>query len=97
MLAFEQELSLLKQKSSNLKVDIGTPEEKTALKVDCHEMDKFCKDLVEITASQNQEIHELQAKTLTDFELAEEAKSRNVRNNDPRYQRYSKNYNLVEN
>ena len=84
MLAFEKELALMKQKSANLKIDIGTQEEKTALKVDCHEMAKFCKDLVEITASQNQEIHELQSKTLVDFELAEEAKSRNVRNNDPR-------------
>ena len=85
MRAFEQELATFKQKSALLKIDIGTAEEKTALKVDCHEMEKFSKDLVEITASQNQEIHDLQSKTLESFEWAEEAKSRDIRNKDPRY------------
>ena len=60
ILAFEKELTLTKQKSMNLIVDIGTEEEKIALKIDCNEMEKFCKDLVDITSSQNQEIHELQ-------------------------------------
>ena len=39
---------------------------------------------------ENQEIHELQGKTLDTFEWAEEAKSRDVRNKDPRYQRLLK-------
>ena len=62
ILAFEKELALTKQKSANLIVDIGTEEEKIALKIDCNEMEKFCKDLVDITSSQNQEIHELQVR-----------------------------------
>ena len=90
ILAFEKEMFIMKQKALNLKVDIGTEEEKTALKVDCNEMEKFCKDLVEITSSQNQEIHDLQGKTVETFEWAEEAKSRDVRNKDPRYQRLLK-------
>ena len=84
MLAFEQDLLRMKQRAAKVKIDIGTTEEKTALKVDCHEMEKFCKDLVDITTSQNQEIHDLQTKTMETFEWAEEAKSRDVRNKDPR-------------
>ena len=90
ILSFEQDLLAMKQRASKVKIEIGTTEEKTALKVDCHEMEKFCKDLVDITKSQNQEIHELQGKTLETFEWAEEAKSRDVRNKDPRYQRLLK-------
>ncbi len=90
ILSFEKELGLMRQKAASLRVNIGTEEEKTALKVDCHEMEKFCKDLVEITASQNQEVHDLQQATIESFEWAEEAKSRDVRNKDPFYQRLLK-------
>ena len=55
------------------------------LKVNTHEMEDFSKALDETLSSQTQEIRALQKATYENSTWAEEAKSRLVRNNDPRY------------
>ena len=55
-----------------------------SLRQSSDEMERFCKDLNEITSSQNREIHQLQNSTLECFEWAEEAKHREQRNKDPK-------------
>ena len=54
------------------------------LKVSTHEMEDFSKALEETLTSQTQEIRALQKATYENSTWAEEAKSRLVRNNDPR-------------
>jgi hypothetical protein len=61
---------------------VGTDEEKISLRQSCKEMEMFCGDLGEITASQNCEIYHLQTATLESFEWLEEAKCRELRNKD---------------
>ena len=75
-------------------MDIGTNEEKASIKVNSETMERFSSDLGEITASQQREIGQLQNETLESFHWTEEAKSREVRNKDPRYQRLLKNRSL---
>ena len=53
-------------------------------------MERFCKDLIVITEAQNNEIHGLKTSTLESFEWAEEARSRDLRQRDPRYQQLLK-------
>ena len=75
-------------------MDIGTNEEKASIKVNSETMERFSSDLGEITASQQREIAQLQNETLESFHWTEEAKSREARNKDPRYQRLLKNRSL---
>ena len=57
----------------------------SSFKVNTHEMEDFSKALDETLSSQTQEIRALQKATFENSTWAEEAKSRLVRNNDPRY------------
>ncbi len=52
MSAFAAELARFKEKASQLKVHVGTQEEKAALKGASEDMGRFCSDLREITLSQ---------------------------------------------
>ena len=48
-------------------------------------MERFCKDVIEITSSQAKEISGLQKTNLELFSWVEEAKTRDVRSKNPRF------------
>ena len=73
---------------------LGTQEEKLAIRKSTEDMERFTSDLGEITSSQNREIHQLQSSTLECYEWCEEARSRDTRNKDKKYQRLLKNRSL---
>ena len=92
--SFQRELDQFKARAAALSVDVGSGEEKARLKGGAEAMERFGADLGEITASQQREVAQLQNDTLEIFHWTEEAKSREVRTRDPRYQRLLKNRSL---
>ncbi len=94
LLCFEKELETMRNKVSNVKVNIGSSEDKSKLKSAADEMSRFCSDLSEVTNSQDVEIKHLQTSILETFEWTEEARAREVRNKDPKYRRLLKNRSL---
>jgi hypothetical protein len=85
MRSFQKDLVNFKARAASLELNIGSSQEKAELKVNAETMYRFGSDLGEITASQNREVGQLQNDTLEGFQWAEEAKSREIRNKDPRY------------
>ena len=79
------QLREFRENAAQLRVAIGTEEELQDLKVNTKEMEDFSKAVDETTVSQTKEIRQLQKSTYENFTWVEEAKSRRVRNNDPRY------------
>ena len=63
---------------------VGSQAEKGELKQSIDGMERFCKDVVEITSSQAKEINGLQKTNLELFAWVEEAKSRDIRSKNPR-------------
>ena len=63
---------------------LGSQSEKGQLKQEVEGMERFCKDVVEITTSQAKEINALQKTNLELFAWVEEAKSIDVRVKNPR-------------
>ena len=92
--SFQRELDQFKARAAALSVDVGSGEEKARLKGSAEAMERFGADLGEITASQQREVAQLQNDTLEIFHWTEEARSREVRTRDPRYQRLLKNRSL---
>ncbi|CAB4062355.1 NUP214 [Lepeophtheirus salmonis] len=79
------EIDEFKNKTLDFKIEIGSNEDKLNLKKNTEELDKFCVNVCEITNAQTKEISCLQNLNLEGFEWIEEARSRDVRNNDPKY------------
>ncbi|XP_040563987.1 uncharacterized protein Nup214 [Lepeophtheirus salmonis] len=82
---FQKEIDEFKNKTLDFKIEIGSNEDKLNLKKNTEELDKFCVNVCEITNAQTKEISCLQNLNLEGFEWIEEARSRDVRNNDPKY------------
>eukprot|EP00095_Tigriopus_kingsejongensis_P002488 maker-scaffold64_size435223-snap-gene-2.25 protein:Tk02488 transcript:maker-scaffold64_size435223-snap-gene-2.25-mRNA-1 annotation:"nuclear pore complex protein nup214 isoform x3" len=96
--AFQKELADFKRLSATNPVDeksiAGSQDEKLQIRSQTESMENFCSDLKEITKSQSKEIHQLQAATLECYEWCEEARTRDIRNKDPKYQRLLRNRSL---
>ena len=63
---------------------LGSQAEKTELKQSIDSTERFCRDVVDITSSQSKEIADLQRSTLELLTWVDDAKSRDVRNRNPK-------------
>ena len=85
VLSFEKELMAFRNRAKELRINVGTQEEKVQLKKGLTDMEGFRKLLIETTSSQCREISQLKMASLENCQWLEEAKSRQTRNRDPRY------------
>ena len=85
ILSFESELRAFKSRVANLNINVGSNDEKVELKKGLADMECFRKLLIETTTSQCREISQLKKGSLENCQWLEEAKSRQIRNKDPRY------------
>ncbi|GLH03101.1 Uncharacterized protein GBIM_09017 [Gryllus bimaculatus] len=80
---FESEMAELKANLAKLSVEVGTPDEKTQLRMKVDAMNNFCQELQEATNALCSEVRALKAEMVESLAWAEDARSRAVQQNDP--------------
>ncbi|XP_033646601.1 nuclear pore complex protein Nup214-like isoform X2 [Asterias rubens] len=82
---FMKEMLELENHTKNANFRVGERSELTEMKKAIDDLLKFKSKVLDITKSDNEEIHEIKAKFLSTFAQLEDARIRKQRNNDPRY------------
>ncbi|XP_022085278.1 nuclear pore complex protein Nup214-like [Acanthaster planci] len=82
---FKKELEELQNHTKRAHFEVGERSEQETIKKNADELVKFRAEVLTVTKSHNEEIHELKGKLLATFAQLEDARTLRQRNTDPRY------------